>query len=62
MSLTAFEIYITSFLEAMIDWHLHSSVYFNFFTASCSVWDLSSRPGIEPLILVLDHWKCSLNH
>ena len=31
MSLTTFEIYITSFLEAMIDWHLHSSVYFNFF-------------------------------
>ena len=62
MSLTTFEIYVTSFLEAMIDWHLHSSVYFNFFTASCSVWDLSSRPGAEPLILALDHCKCSLNH
>ena len=57
MSLTTFEIYITSFLEAMIECHLHSFVCFNFLTASCK-WDLSSRAGIEPLILVLHHWKC----
>ena len=58
MLLTTFEIYMTSFLEAMIECHLHSFVCFNFLTASCIKWDLRSRPGIEPLILVLDHWKC----